>query len=644
MGDRSYEWFGFSNGREYLSSLATTPVLFAKRCFLIRDAKMQEEGRQAAGGDLKKVLNWFHVMMLGTGMIIGAGIFVSTGTAAADFAGPSVIISFLVAAASALLSSLVYAEFSVQYPFAGGAFNYLMVSLGELVAWLIVCTLLLSYVLANAAVARSFTPYLGQLCNQGPNFGIIKAGGLQIDLIAAGLILFLAAILSFSTGGSSWFNAVVTGVQFVVIAVILIAGFTKAKVSNLTTNFLAYGPRGIFQGGSFVFFSFIGFDAVSTLAEEVGNPRFDMPVGIVGCISLVTFIYFLMALCLVMMVPYSAINSATSFAAAFTYVGYDWGQYLVALGALLGISTGVLVGEMGVARILASLSRTHLSPPFLAKINEKYQTPIVSTVVLGVVTAIIGTFTAFDSLVDMVSAGTLLVFAVVALALLWHRYYVPSAGIIKGVVGPAVGCSALVGISTVFGIWFQHFPDRNWELFAFVGAALLVALVMQLTLAQAYVPLAPIPLFPFTPTCSLLLNAFLMSTLPVTAYQQYAIFLAAVTGMYLLYSIHSASVMDKKMLAGKDTTLPPDEEFRVESVLRLGVLVPSHNSLTEKAPEGLRLRSVNSRESGSGLPRLTHIGATGTPLTKGLEDAQPHHEMDTEMASRDSVSFKANLK
>lgn len=592
---------------------------------------------------MKQVLNWFHVVMLGSGMIIGAGIFVSTGRAAAEYAGPSVVISFLVAGTSALLSSLVYAEFSVQYPFAGGAFNYLMVSMGELAAWLVVCTLLLQYVLANAAVARAFAPYLGELFAQGENFGVIQAGGLAIDIPAAALVMFCVGILSFSTGGSSWFNIVVTGTQFVVILVILIVGFTKANPANLTSNFLAFGPRGIFNGASFVFFSFIGFDAVSTLAEEVGRPQFDMPVGIVGCIALVTAIYTTMGLCLVMMVPYSQISTATSFAQAFSHVGYTWAKHLVALGALLGITTGVLVGVMGQSRILASLSRTHLCPPLLARVHPRYQTPIVATVFLGVITAVIAVFTAFDALVDMVSAGTLLVFAVVALALIWHRFHVPSAGVVRGVVAPFLGSAALVGLSTGFGVWFQLQPDRNWELLGFVGASLLVAALMHVALPQSYKPLAPVPFFPYTPTCSMLLNAFLMSTLPVKAYQQYAIFLAVIVVMYVLYSIHSAANRDLRLLSGKDVSLDPQDEVRVDSVLRLGVLGVRKDSITEEPLEGLHLKSTVSREVGCGSPVGSPRGSPRHPTRPTTSHTDRRFaDADTELGLR-SASGVGNV-
>ena len=204
-------------------------------------------------------------------------------------------------------------------PTHNSAFNYLLFSCGELVAFCCVCTLMLEYVLANAAVARSFSPYLGQMIGKGSHFfSFAVTPSLTIDPLGAGLVILCVMLACSSTEHSNSTNLVITIVHIAVVLMIAIVAFTKAKVANITPFVPPeFGVRGIFQGASFVFFSFIGFDCVSAMAEEVKKPSRDMPIGIVSCISIVTVIYVIMALSLVMMVPYKAIDQAAAFAAAF---------------------------------------------------------------------------------------------------------------------------------------------------------------------------------------------------------------------------------------------------------------------------------------------------------------------------------------
>jgi len=525
--------------------LPKTFSLLAKRAGAIKT--LDQQNTIAGENALPRVLNWFHVAMLGTGMIVGAGIFVSTGPAARELAGPAVVISFLLAGLSSLLSALCYSEFAAEFPVAGGAFNYILVSMGEYTAWLVVTSLVMSYILANAAIARSFTAYFATLIGKPTDFFIIPYQDYSVDFMAAGLICLLCVLLMFTTGGGSWFNLVVTITQLTVIAIILIAGFTKANVKNMQP-FAPYGFGGIFNGASFVFFSFIGFDCVSTLAEEVKNPGVDMPIGIVGCISFVTIIYTLMALCLVMMVPYYEIDTAASFATAFTQVGYSWGQYLVALGAVLGIITGVLVGMMGVARIVCSVSRSHLFLPLFGKVSPKFGTPMWATLFITVATVPLAILTDLPALIDMVSAATLMVFAVVAVALIWKRYTARDARrreSMKSLVILGIVVCLAIGVGVVYQVCDHHSTTFYIAGGVLLGATLLMTVVMHLTCPQFNLPKYKIPLFPYLPVASILLNAVLMASLGAQAYIQLAVYFGVMTFLYLIYSIHAASHFEK---------------------------------------------------------------------------------------------------
>ncbi|WIA39047.1 hypothetical protein OEZ86_005191 [Tetradesmus obliquus] len=604
---RRYGWSGFACTKDYLQSLAQTPKLLSRAGY-VRAPETQMADKAAAGTELSKCLNWFHVMMLGTGMIVGAGVFVSTGVAAQEQAGPAIVVSFIVAGISALLSALCYSEFATQYPLAGGAYNYISLTMGELAAWLIVTTLVLQYILANAAVARSFSAYFAAMIGKEPGFFTFPYQDMTVDFMAAAVIIACCLLLCFSTAGGSWFNIVVTGSQLVVIAIILIAGFIKADRANLSP-FLPFGVQGIFNGASFVFFSFIGFDCVSTLAEEVKNPAVDMPVGIVGCITFVGIIYTLMSLCLVMMVPYHSLDPAASFATAFTQVGLPWGRYLVALGAVLGIVTGVLVGVMGVARIVTSMARTHLFFPLFGKVNERFGTPIWATLFVTVATLPLCILTDLPALIDMVSAGTLMVFGVVALALIWKRIVRPKHSFADN-AKPYAMMALLTGCCIAFACIYALYEGLPHIIGMAVTAGLVVicCIAIHVMCPQYDRPSYRAPFFPYLPAASLLLNSFLMASLPARSYWQLALFFAIMIVFYVFYSIHAAHSFEKNGLTGQKAVDLEDQgpvvDARGPSLLDLAEQSPADVAMYSLgplggAPEGLRL----GRTSG-GVTRL----------------------------------------
>lgn len=590
-----FKTWGFDDFADYTGSLkAAYRELWSRAMSPVHALEEVEEN------DLKKCLNWFHVSCLGVGLILGAGIFVSTGEAAAEIAGPAIILSFMLAGLSAILSTLCYSEFAVRFPLSGGAFNYLLFSCGELVAFACVTTLILEYVLANAAVARSFAPYFGQLIGKHSDYFVFAVSdSLTVDPLAAGLVAVCVVLVVFSTEHSNTTNLVITVVHVAVVVMIMIVGFTKANTANMHPFVPPeLGIRGIFQGASFVFFSFIGFDCVSTMAEEVKKPARDMPIGIVSCITFVTIIYVLMSLSLVLMVPYTKIDPKAAFAAAFETVGMPWMRVIVALGALLGIVTGVLVGSMAVSRIFSAVGRAHLVFPVVGRVHPKYHTPAIASVILGVPTLVLALLSDLPMLVNLVSAGTLFVFGMVALALIVKRYTLPQSLAVDSPTSQKVlrfvFIAGICGTAIALGLLYNLDP-RFWTYLIVIGIHVALTIGLHVLVKQGPKPDYVSPGFPYVPSASLLINAWLCSTLPAEAWIQYAIFLAIMIFVYLTYSMASSLALEEHSALRRGRSVdhaPP----RPDDLVRVVSLTSDAKKLHELAPDGSSVQGAKAIE------------------------------------------------
>lgn len=310
------EHSSFSTVAAYARALSHTPQRLAKRLRAVGTAEAElNELKARSGTEMQRELRWYDVMGLGVGGMLGAGIFVSTGKAARLSAGPAIIISYAVAGLAALLSAVCYTEFAVEIPAAGGAFSYLRVTFGELAAYLTGANLVMEYVISNAAVARSFTSYLATVFGvDNPDAWRVKADGVpsgynKLDFPALALVSVMTICICRSTKNSCTFNILVTILHLALIAFIVIAGFAKGTFSNLAepTGFAPFGAKGIFNGAAVVYYSYIGYDSVSTLAEETNKPAKTMPIGISGSVVVVTLLYCLMATSLTLLVPYDEV-------------------------------------------------------------------------------------------------------------------------------------------------------------------------------------------------------------------------------------------------------------------------------------------------------------------------------------------------
>ncbi|XP_077235679.1 cationic amino acid transporter 6, chloroplastic-like isoform X2 [Tasmannia lanceolata] len=388
----------FSSFRAYVRALSKTPTRLLSRAGSVSTTfEEMSRVRARSGSDMEKSLRWFDLVGLGIGGMVGAGVFVTTGHAAKTSAGPAIVLSYAVAGICALLSAFCYTEFAVDMPVAGGAFSYLRVTFGEFAAFLTGANLVMDYVFSNAAVARSFTAYLGTAIGVSTTEKWrITVSGLpngfnEIDFLAVGVVLVISLCICYSTKESNVLNMVLTSIHLAFLLFIILVGFWRGDWKNFSKpsdpknedGFFPFGISGVFNGAAMVYMSYIGYDAVSTMAEEVKNPTKDIPIGVSGSVVLVTIIYCLMAASMSKLVPYDAMDGEAAFAAAFRGSdGWDWVSNVVGVGASFGILTSLLVSMLGQARYLCVIGRSNVVPTWCARVHPKTATPLNASALL----------------------------------------------------------------------------------------------------------------------------------------------------------------------------------------------------------------------------------------------------------------------
>lgn len=415
--------------------------------------------RESEAGEhkLKRVLGPFHVLMLGIGAIIGAGIFATIGTAAAGDsarpgAGPALILSFVITGIACGFAALCYAEFAAMVPISGSAYTYSYTTLGEFIAWIIGWDLIIEYAVGNVAVAISWANYFKTFIS---GFGITFPDWLSTDyrtatkipglfaraphilgvpivfnVLAFSIVALLTVILVIGIKESATSNVVMVSIKLVVLAFFVIVGLKYVKPQNWTP-FAPNGWAGIQAGAAIVFFAYIGFDAVSTVAEEVRNPKRDMPIGIIGSLIVCTIIYIVVAAVFTGIIPYKALvqtlatKQAEPLTLALQYANIKkWGNLfvgIVAFGSVVAHTAVLLVFQLGQPRIFFSMARDGLLPKSFAKVHPKFHTPHVTTILTGVAVGVTAMFTSIDEMVDLTNIGTLFAFILVCLGILVLR-------------------------------------------------------------------------------------------------------------------------------------------------------------------------------------------------------------------------------
>ena len=455
--------------------------LFIKKPF----AALQTEANESGNKTLKRVLGPWSLIALGVGVIIGAGLFSITGTVAAGYTGPAITLSFAIAAIGCCFAGLCYAEFASMIPVAGSAYTYSYATMGELIAWIIGWDLVLEYTVAATTVSISWSRYLVVFL-EGVGINIPHAlaacpwdGGI-VNIPAALIVVLMSLFLIRGTEGSSIFNGFIVFLKVAVILIFVVLGWKYINAENYVPYIPAntgtlgeFGLSGVLRGAAIVFFAFLGFDAVSTAAQETKNPKRDMPVGILGSLLICTILYMVFAYVMTGVAHYSEFagqQGIAPVAVAIDHMGhadasgmihpdYPWLNRASVLAILFGYCSVIMVTLLGQSRVFLSMSRDGLLPPFFSKIHEKYRTPAHSNLLFMVVVGGLAAFVPARVAGEMTSIGTLFAFTLVCAAVLIVRKSMPDVH--RAFKTPFVPVVPILGILTCLCMML-FLPADTW--------------------------------------------------------------------------------------------------------------------------------------------------------------------------------------
>ncbi|NP_001265934.2 cationic amino acid transporter 2, vacuolar-like [Solanum lycopersicum] len=402
----------------------------------VDSANSKSSSTSGSSHQLAKALTIPHLITIGVGSTIGAGVYILVGTVAREHSGPALTISFLIAGIAAALSAFCYAELASRCPSAGSAYHYSYICVGEGVAWLIGWALVLEYTIGGSAVARGISPNLAMLFGSPdslPSFlarHTIPGLNITVDPCAAILVFLVTGLLCVGIKESTVVQGFVTSVNVCVMAFVIIAGgYLGYKAGwpgyELPVGYFPYGVDGMLAGASTVFFAYIGFDSVASTAEEVKNPQRDLPMGIGFALSICCSLYMLVSAVIVGLVPYYAMDPDTPISSAFASHGINWAAYIITIGACTSLCSTLMGSIMPQPRILMAMARDGLLPSFFSDVNKRTQVPIKGTIATGLLSGTLAFFMNVEQLSGMVSVGTLLAFTMVAISVLILRYVPP---------------------------------------------------------------------------------------------------------------------------------------------------------------------------------------------------------------------------
>ncbi len=472
-------------------------------------AKKSLEGLlEEMAGDhrLKRALGPVALTALGIGAVIGAGIFVATGAAAHSVAGPSLMVSYAVAGLACIFAALCYAEFASMAPVAGSAYTYAYTTLGELFAWIIGWDLILEYAVGAATVANGWSGYFQSVLakfnivvpatmSKAPwiyHNGEFHTSGSFINLPAVVITAIMTAVLVKGIQESAGFNALMVFIKTAVVLFVIFVGVFYIDPANWTP-FAPFGwsgltvlgwhvagqtnaggePVGMLAGAGIIFFAYIGFDSISTHAEEAKNPRRDVPIGIMASLIICTVLYIGVVAVLTGMVPYQELSKDAAVSEAFKHAGLPWAQFIIAAAGVAGITSVLLVMMLSAPRVFLAMARDGLVPSkFFADVHPRFQTPWKSTIAIGVFVSILAGLLPIDALLHLTNIGTLFAFVIVCAAVLIMRRINPGAA--RPFRCPWVPFVPLMGMGTCL-LLMLSLPADNWyRLFAWLGLGLLI--------------------------------------------------------------------------------------------------------------------------------------------------------------------------
>lgn len=437
---------------------------------------------------LKRVLGPYQLILFGIGAIVGAGLFSITGIAAAEHAGPAILLSFMIAAIGCAFAGLCYSELASMIPIAGSAYTYAYITMGELVAWLIGWTLILEYAIGAATVSISWSAYLVSFlhdCGITLPIALIASpwhptllldGTLAtgiINLPALLIIIIASCILIMGIKNSAYFNALIVSLKIGVILVFISVGMQYIDFGNYTPfipenegSFGQFGWSGVFRAAGIIFFAYIGFDSVSTASQETINPQRNMPIGILGSLAICTVLYVLFAFVMLGLVSYTRLGVAAPVALAIDQTPYPWLSWAVKLAILAGFTSVILVLLLGQSRIFYAMAHDGLLPPFFARVHPKWKTPWGASLVLVPLVGLVSAFAPLSLVGNMTSIGTLLAFSLVCGGVLILRYTHPEYP--RSFRVPFVPLFPLLGIATCMIMMFSLNGETWLRLFVWL--------------------------------------------------------------------------------------------------------------------------------------------------------------------------------
>ncbi|MBE6075488.1 MAG: amino acid permease [Selenomonas ruminantium] len=430
---------------------------------LFRTKSIEQMRAAAANSGMAKTLGALDLILLGIGCVIGTGIFVLTGVAAAKYAGPAVTISFILSGLACALAGLAYAEFSSIVPASGSAYTYTYASLGEFIAFIVGWNLILEYTVTASAVASGWSGYVtGLLQSAGIEVSHalthVPADGGVINVPAILITLLLTVFLIRGTQESTKLNRILVFIKLAAVFIFLLLAGPHVNTANWQP-FMPFGASGIAAGAAIVFFAYIGFDAVATSAEECKNPSRDLPIGIIGSLVVCTALYVIVAGVLTGVVPYTELNNPEPVAFALRYIGYNLGSAVVGVGAIAGITTVLLVLLYGQARIFFAMSRDGMVPARVCKIHKRYHTPYIVTVLGAIFVSLIAGFAPIGLIAEMANIGTLSAFLVAAIGVMVLRVTKPDVP--RAFRCPLVWLVAPLAVLAC-GYLMAHLPFDTW--------------------------------------------------------------------------------------------------------------------------------------------------------------------------------------
>ncbi|XP_076167218.1 high affinity cationic amino acid transporter 1 isoform X2 [Ptiloglossa arizonensis] len=551
---------------------------------------------------LTRCLSTLDLTALGVGSTLGVGVYVLAGSVSRNSAGPAVVISFAIAAIASMFAGLCYAEFGARVPRAGSAYVYSYVTMGEFTAFLIGWTLILEYVLGSASVVRGLSTYVDPLFNYSMRNAFESVAHIDNahissypDFFAFGVTLIFSAALAFGAKESSRANNIFTFVNLLVVLFVIITGSLKADIRNWKTTptctdkdckhgtggFVPYGIAGIITGAATCFYGFIGFDCVATTGEEAKNPQRSIPIAIVASLTIVFLAYFGVSTVLTIALPYYEQDTNAPFPYLFETFGWNWAKWVVTIGAICGLCASLLGAMFPLPRILYAMASDGLIFEWMGKINSRFHTPMMGTFSAGILTGVLAAMFELDQLVNMMSIGTLLAYSIVAACVLVLRYEESEAYEKKGDHDPRT--LTFIAKQLINANELKHSTKLTSQIVTYlvtcylilcvcIGAIVslcvedisngrtvvivpLVVLVFVLLITLAFIYLQPtsgkkltfsVPLVPFLPAISILINIYLMMMLDKMTWLRFIIWMAIGLGIYFCYGIWYSKIRIKK--------------------------------------------------------------------------------------------------